>query len=504
MKKPASLHYRLIIAVVLTSAFGVLFLHHRIPLISYESDAIGYMARADSAWFTVHPFHGPAYSWAIKCLTLLGIETFSGGKIISVLSTLVFLVISWRLLRQKPYSEMMLLLLIINPVLLTHSVLVLSDMMATALFLTTIFLLTEYSESKAALVFAGIIAGLTYLTRSFYLFVLVLPLLNLMFNNKAGQGKRFLLFYSGFLLTVLPWSIFLYIEKGSPFWNLNYLNILFKLEGLNQGWREFTYFDEKASLSVLVAQPWLFLKSWLRTLFDLPKHLFNLYPHTGVLAAFGFWVWIADMNRLKWFYFVSAMMYAFLIALVWITDRFILIYLPFMAALICETLIRIPPHIQTPLALKTTAARLSSAIPVRKGVIVLVFTITLLMSFKKVPAFFSNEPVEFKQAAEWIQTKSNQPGLIMSAKPHIPYFARAPYKSFRSSHLHTLSMQEFIDLLNTLQPDYFIYDERYSLQAYPNLKKLLMPEENNVPDLLVPVHVEHLPKKLVIYRLKTD
>ncbi|MBD3385484.1 hypothetical protein GF407_11235 [candidate division KSB1 bacterium] len=484
---------------------SVLYFRHQIPLISYEADAIGYMARAESSWLTAHPFHGPAYSWAIKIMMFSGVDAFSAGKMISILSTLLLITCSWMLLDRKPLGFFIPFILVINPVLLSHSVLVLSDMMAAALFMAVILLLGKYPESGIAMLFAGVTGALAYLTRSLYLFILLLPLLEWFFKTKpSSKIKHLSFFYIGFLVTALPWSLYLFIEKGSPFWNLNYLNILFKMEGLDQGWREFPYFDDNASLSMVLSQPELFLKGWLKTLFALPKNIFKLFPHVGVLSALAVWFWIADIDRKKFFFILGLAIYSILIALVWITDRFLLVYLPLVAVLLKEAVVKTPKHLRFDASFKSAPSRLIAALPLQTLIMAMIFCITLALSLHNVPAFFNDEPTEFKQAAEWIEKQPQQPGTIMSAKPHIAYFSGAAYKSFRSSHLHMLSMQELVNLLNSIEPDYFIYDERYSLQAYPNLKSLLTPEKPEIPESFSAVHVIPGPKKLVIYRLESN
>ncbi len=492
------------IAVVLFLLFAsVLYFRHQVPLISYEADAIGYMARAESSWLTTHPFHGPAYSWAIKIMMLSGMDAFSGGKMISILSTLLLITCSWMLPDRKPLGLFVPFLLVINPVLLSHSVLVLSDMMAAALFMAVILLLSRYPQSGIAMLFAGVTGALAYLTRSLYLFVLLLPLLEWFFKSKPSlKIKRLGFFYLGFLVTALPWSLYLFIEKGSPLWNLNYLNILFKMEGLDQGWREFPYFDDNASLSAVLSQPWLFLKGWLKTLLALPKNIFNLFPHAGILSALAVWFWISDIDRKKFFYILGLALYSILVALVWMTDRFLLVYLPLVAVLLREAVVNIPKHLRFDASFKSAPIRLIAALPLQTLIMAMIVCITLAVSLRNVPAFFDDEPTEFKRAAEWIQQQAQPPGIVMSAKPHIAYFSGASYKSFRSSHLHMLSMQELVNLLNSIEPDYFIYDERYSLQAYPNFKSLLTPEKPEIPDVFSPVHVIKMPKKLVIYRLE--
>jgi hypothetical protein len=89
----------------------------------------------------------------------------------------------------------------------------------------------------------------------------------------------------------------------------------------------------------------------------------------------------------------------------------------------------------------------------------------------------------------------------MAAKPHIAFYSGARDIRFRDVRLQDASPAEFPQILDRANPTYFVYDERYGAEEFPNLRTFLDDNRAPLPQHLTPVFVAELPKKIVIYRL---
>ena len=92
----------------------------------------------------------------------------------------------------------------------------------------------------------------------------------------------------------------------------------------------------------------------------------------------------------------------------------------------------------------------------------------------------------------------------MAAKPHLAFYSGARDIRFRDVRLQDASPNEIPSILERARPTYFIYDERYAGEEFPNLRRFLNQNSAPLPELLTPVFVAESPQKLVIYRLTSQ
>ena len=89
-----------------------------------------------------------------------------------------------------------------------------------------------------------------------------------------------------------------------------------------------------------------------------------------------------------------------------------------------------------------------------------------------------NEPLEYQQVGRWMH-QHLEPGLIMTRKPQIGYYAEMP-----TTGPHTLdSLEQAIARAKNVGAQYMVIDERYTASMIPGIAPLLDPK-NAPPDLL--------------------
>lgn len=109
----------------------------------------------------------------------------------------------------------------------------------------------------------------------------------------------------------------------------------------------------------------------------------------------------------------------------------------------------------------------------------------------------SLEPVEYKAAGEWMR-ENVEPGLIVTRKPQVGYYARMESTGPLPDH----SVPRMIEWMRAIDAKYLVVDERYTAVMAPNLKPLLNPA--NAPPALTPLKSDLsdvVGARIVIYEL---
>jgi len=472
---------------------------HTFPAIRKETDGIGYMIRATEALFRLDPYHGPGYSWAIRLVHgITRISLFTSAKLVSMLAGAMLLISVYTTLSftdNRRTAGMATLLTSVSPVLLQYSTMAMSDMLASAFMWGVILLLvkSETPQFKQFLL-AGILAGLAYLTRYMFVFMIFVPGVFILIN---GWSRKLLLnmagFYIGFFFIISPWLIFVFHEKGDPFWNLNYLNIAFKMYREGEGWNAFPSVEQYPSIiAVIKSSPSAFFKTWFKTIALLPIAVFRQIPVFGIfVGGIGFLVWIFQISARKSILLVTFIGYGLLVSLVWLEPRFLIVFLPLAALGIVRAIELIPCQIQL------SFANNPQRIPLRLPVFILTISIVAIISERQVSGWMREQQAnEYATCAGWIKTNCAS-GSIMEAKPHIAFFAGMKNIRFRQWNLQTKDLSQLEEVLATIRPNYFVYDERYSLDEFPQFEILL--DTNNVPSFLSVLHVVEFPKRLILF-----
>ncbi len=498
-----SKYFPLICIVVLFISLECYFsLLHTFPSIRKETDGIGYMERATAALFQVDPFHGPGYSWAIRLIHFIsGLSLFSSAKLVSIISGTIFIILVYAVFSTTDTHRMawkVSLLTAISPVILQHSVMVMSDMLAAALMWGVIWLLIKNDPPQfKQFLLAGILAGFAYITRYMFIFMIVVPVIYIFIK---GWNKKILLdisaFYLGFLFVASPWLVFLWHTKGNPFWNMNYLNIAFKMYHGGKGWNTFPSVERFPSMmAVISSSPILFFKVWAETLIKLPLTTFKLIPVVGLfLGGIGFCVWVFHITVRKIVFLIAFIGYGLLVALVWLEPRFLIAFVPIVALGIIQSIELIPCRMSFKFSDKLFI------LPIQVLVFYIIICIVAFHSVSNVYTWIkAKQADEYVDCVSWLRSRHGDNTFrVMAAKPHIAFFAGMEYLRFREYDLQTKNMIQLREILKTVHPDYFVYDERYSSVEFPQFSSLL--NTNKIPSFLEVIHKFDMPKQLVLFK----
>lgn len=487
----------------------VFFQFHTLPATRPETDGIGYMLRASGPLFQLADFHGPCYSWAIRAAALVGFDPFTAAKIVSIAAGAAFLILSWLIVASfsgPRDASVAIVLLAASPTVFLGAASILSDMLAAACFLGS-FALLVVPRRISALHFgaAGALGAFAYLTRSIYGTALLIPIVIVLLKPDGGalatSPRRVAAYFAAFALISAPWLIFVYAEKGSPFWSLNHLNLAFRMYREGQGWNAFPAGAAfGGTWDVIRSDPARFLSLWIRELAGAPSRILHLFPRLAIAAAVGCLLWLCRMNRAKLAYLLAVTPYLLAVSLVWHEARYYLIFAPLAAAFVATPITALPTLANrakfpafTPKA-TTSAALQTAALAAAVG-------LCIPRTIQTAEQFLTDQAPEYSAAAEWLRKHGGPAISVMAAKPHIAFYSGARDIRFRDVRLQHATPTEIPGILERARPTYFVYDERYSAGEFPNLRPFLDENSAPLPELLTPVFVAESPRKIVVYRV---
>ncbi|MFK8054116.1 MAG: ArnT family glycosyltransferase [Woeseiaceae bacterium] len=490
-----------LITFIVIEAF--LFNAHFLPTVSAETDGIGYMSRASGDLFRIHPFHGPGYSLFIRALGVIGLDAFNAAKLISILSGALLILASARVfdaLTDRRTAVIATFLVALNPVVITRSIAAMSDMMAASLcvFALAIFLNEKARSTLWLCALAGSAAGLAHITRSIYIALILLPVLAFVLCQPRIRFSSVVVYLIGFLIVASPWMIFLYNETGSPLWSHSHLNVAFKMAAGSDGWNGFPTIEDYASWGDVIApDPILFIKTWLRTLVTLPWTLLKTWPVIGALGFIGLFVWLREIRGNKLLLLAFLSLYAGLVSLVWPEERFLIVFMPFIALLVASAVDVVPDV--SPKLIGFNGLERWVPLPtasLRTLCIVVLIGSLLLTSRDRVQEFFKGHAPEYQAAIDWLDGQVDSGDSILSAKPHFAFFTETTNINFRDVWLQQKDAKQFDAILAETNPTFVVFDEVYAAVHFPKLDYLLDAKPTRT---LVPVKVIKTPRKLVIY-----
>ena len=511
----------LIILLVFLLIEVVLFVLHTVPSVWVEIDGIGYMSRATGSVLQASPFHGPGYSCAIRLLHGLGIELFAAGKLVSIFFGMVLIVVTWVILEKIENRKVALwgslTVSLAHPVVL-HSVLVMSDIMGSALFwLCWSFLFLPEKRKTWHVFAAGLSGGAAYLSRSLFLIVVILPFLRILGREEGGHRRKnvisLFLFLLGFFLVMSPWGLFLLKIKGNPFWNQHYLNAAFSMvHGWEKGWNLMPYPSQYSGWGdVIRAHPGMFFRNWAENFISLPWLLIRALPLVGSLGFIGFFLLLKDLNPRRIIFLATCLIYSAALSLAWFTPRYTIPLFPLIGAAVARSLLLIPERISLSGEIRG-ASRFFERIPLRKSLIVLCVLFLLFGSYSKTKQHFRGHADEWQEAARQLERYDLSGAKLLLAREHIVYFLNRDgyddvgWLRFRHSdvRLQHARLEQFPGILKRIQPTYFLFDQRYGGKEFPHFRCFLDPDQNPYPDLLEFLFAVDDPYRVVVYRYKNE
>ena len=302
----------------------------------------------------IEDFHGPTYPMILSLASVLTKDLFHAGVVLSVLAASLSLYFIFELLKRlfRPDVAFLATLLVaVNTTFIRYTYTAGTDMVFM-FFVTgsTFFLLREDQTKRYNLALAALFAALGYLTRYNGLYAVAGVPLAVILVNPFQQGMRdrvktSAIFLGAFLVFIAPWGIDCLIQKGSFFYNRNYLNIAYEMFAKGKvGWDQYWYGEAQkfTSLSqVIFADPGRFVTTLGQNLFDhgtsdlslLLGWQVGIFTLLGIVACFKY----RPSSRVLSYFLVSAAFFGVLL-LVFYGERFSMFLLPVYAALALKAL----------------------------------------------------------------------------------------------------------------------------------------------------------------------
>jgi hypothetical protein len=456
------------------------FTYHRILDYGMESDFLfEFVPLAKSLGegrLEVGPYRGPVYAILLQAGEAITRDYFAAGLIIGLLSATVTLIVTFSLIRRLFKPEIALavgLLMMVNPYFFMYTYQLGTDMLFVALVTCSFYLLLAHSEMNLKWLSASAVLGaLAFLTRYNGITILAVPVLILLINPWKLDWKRRLLapalFTFVFFVSIAPWGLYTFKQKGTLFYSENQRNIAFEIYGKDQTSREDFFFKgnpfEGMSIPELIKyDPPVFFGTIARNFWQHGLYTFQylLGVVTSILAVAGLVLLLvrkmtagqATLLLLNLAFFLALLPVHFEI-------RYPLFMLgPLLALAACAVFL-------VNLNIENRTARLISGIT-----LVGLVLYTLINSYQINREQIASGPEEVVKIAEWF--KGNVPpenrGVTVAArKPHIAYYAGLQYVPLPVAS----SANELIQRLKEQKVSY-LYIGRVESQYRPQLRGLV-------------------------------
>jgi len=333
----------------------VSLLYHKVGDYGVETDFFwSYVPEAKSfinGFLVIDQFRGPFYPIILGSLNLIFNNYFFTGILIGIFSAAAVIFLTYEMIRKlfSPLSAFIVVLLLgVNPIFVQYSYSAGTDMMFNALATATLYIFFKDNNlNYQNLIIAGMFAGLSYLTRYNGVFLLGFVFIILFVNywniSWLKRIKTSMIFVFVFALTFAPWGVYCFIKKGSFFYNGNYKNIAYEIYGKGTlAWDQF-WFDHSSSYSslfdVIAINP---LKFFLTLIGNIGENFWSdmnglMGIYMGVFTILGL-ILLMIKPRINWKsrvtgYYLSNIFFFSLLLLIFYSDRFSLVLIPFYVVL---------------------------------------------------------------------------------------------------------------------------------------------------------------------------
>jgi 4-amino-4-deoxy-L-arabinose transferase-like glycosyltransferase len=387
----------------------------------------------------IEDFRGPGYPIALAAFGLATSDLFRAGVVIATLSAAIVIFFVFSLMQRlfRPDVAFVVVLFVaLNTTFVQYSYTVGTDMMFCALVSASVFFLLNDTERRwRSVLLSALFSGLAYLTRYNGIYVVgAVPVVLLLVNPfQLSWGERLktcALYLTVFFLVITPWGLYCVQERGSFFYNKNYLNIAYEMFGKDRiGWEQFWSVESQRYTSltqVVFTDLNLFLKTILMNIVthaggDLLK---LVGPYTGLFSVIGVVALLkrrTDKRVVS--YFVLAGGFFVVLLFVFYGERFSLFLLP---AYITLALIGLGEQ-------RIASLNLFGRVRLVKVVVtaLLVWTATDSLAFNR--KNIDSGPKEVLSIAEAFQKSGEQPppgAVIVTRKPHIAYYLKMRMELF--------------------------------------------------------------------------
>lgn len=379
----------------------------------------------------IEDFHGPAYPMILAFIGIFTRDLFHVGVVLSTLSAAVSLFLIFELLKKLLRPDIALLgtlIVAVNTTFVRYSYTAGTDMVFMA-FVTasTYFLLRSEQARRLDIALAAIFAALGYLTRYNGLSAAVgVPLALILANpyqqNLRDRAKASGVFLAVFFVVIAPWGIYCLIQKGSFFYNLNYLNIAYEMFAKGKiGWDQYWYGEAQKFTSltqVIFADPGRFLTTMVQNLVEHGTSDLNLLLgwHVGVFSLMGIAVSIKyrPSARVLSYFLIAAAFFGVLL-LVFYGERFSIFLLPVYVVLALKAL-SVPSLAQF---------RFWKSIHIGGIIAIILILWTGYDSMEVNRTNIDSGPREVLSISKWFRESfgdSERGKIVIARKPHVAYY----------------------------------------------------------------------------------
>ena len=453
----------------------------------------------------IEGFHGPAYPMVLALIALITKDLFHAGIVLSVLAAAVSLYLVFEILKKLFKSDIALigtLLVAVNTTFVRYAYTAGTDMLFMAFIAASIyFLLREEQLRWPSIAFSAVFAALGYLTRYNGLSAAVGVPLAIVIANPFHQRWRDRFKTSGvflgiFLLAIAPWGVFCLIQKGSFFYNRNYLNIAYEMFAKGKvSWDQYWYGEAQkfSSLTgVIFSDPGLFVTTLIRNLIDhaisdmdlLLGWQVGIFTLIGVAVCFKYQPTARALS-----YFIIGVAFFAVLLLVFYGERFSMVLLPIYIALVLKTL-----------TLPSFARYRFWKVMHAGGVIAMVlllWTSYSSMEFNRVN--IDSGPKEIVSIAGWFHQnlgEADHGKIVIARKPHIAYYLDMKLEMFP----YVSSYDELVAYMRKVNASY-LYFGLMEEGMRPQFQRLLDPR--SAPKELKPLTYTTNPPA-VLYKIDLE
>ncbi len=449
--------------------------------------------------WTIEDFRGPAYPALLAMSGFVFKDFFIAGIVLSALTASLTLFFTFELIRKLFRTDIaivVVLLTAVNKTFVQYAYTAGTDMTFNCFAAaTTYFLLKDERYSRLNIFLAALSAALAYLTRYNGIFVIIaIPFIITLYNIYGTDLKQRLIvsavFIGLFFLFITPWGIHCINEKGSFFYNRNYLNIAYEMFAKGRiGWDQYWNVESAkySSLSqVILADPGLFISTLFRNFYEHFLNDMELLVGWGIGICFfagviGLWKTRPTPRQSAYFVF-GAMMFLVLL-LVFYGERFSMYLIPVYAAF----------------AVATLTWNRWRGIPFYNGFIIAAVLVgwAFVTSYEFNRTNIDSGPKEIKVIADWFNTNAkdnDETKVIVCRKPHIAFYINKTMRYF--PYVNTLDdLERETKKLNASYLFYGIFEANMR----PEFQQLLNP--NNAPSWLEAITYTTNPPS-VLYKVK--
>jgi 4-amino-4-deoxy-L-arabinose transferase-like glycosyltransferase len=482
--------FLLLILVAYGIVVGIFVLRH--DVVARYGDPILYMEGAKELLHYDSAYHPPGYPAAIALVALVARDIFLAAKIVSFLSALAVLGLTWALgrlcFRSDGVAALASALVALSPAMVASGYVVGSDMLGAALFLGSVYYVARAPRGSwkvAAL--AGALAGLAYLTRYVYVAILPASLLYWIFVVPGARRKtypRALLFVGFLLLVIAPWSGACIVRHGDLH-NWNHVNIAFAVfgEGEGRGWLNFGSYREQypTLLSLIASHPVSVAKHLARNAVSFPVHIIvKQCLLAGGLLLLGTFSAVRRPTVERMALLLNSVALLLLTLLAWLTTRFYIAIIPVALLFASHFILNCLGRSLSSYWPAEGGARILRRIPLRSTVVVLVVLVAAMTAAVRVPAQYRAHGIrDDKDAGEFLSDNTPDGAAIMTSSMNLAWYANRPRVSMNI--LRDVRAADLESVVNSTDANMVAFTARHSAKSHPLLTFLLDPSDARIP-----------------------